>query len=81
MTNLELPPWSEAMRLQTREAIALLPVMPDVLIHFKHPALGYAYATLDDLMQERLLLHSKTSEKTYRFEAVDSLLQSGWAMD
>jgi len=78
---LELPPWSETMRLQTREAIALLPVTPDRLIHFKHPALGYAYATLDDLMQERLLLHSKTSAEMYRFEAVDSLLQAGWVVD
>lgn len=81
MTNLQSNAWSETLQQQTRDAIEQMPLTPDGRIHFKHPTLGYAYATLDDLMQERLLLHAKTSAESYRFEAVESLLQAGWAVD
>ncbi len=81
MTNLQINAWSETLQQQTRDAIAQMPVTPDGRIHFKQPTLGYAYATLDDLMQERLLLHAKTSAESYRFEAVEALLQAGWAID
>ena len=81
MTNLKITPWSEALIHQTRDAIDELPVTPDGRIHFKHPTLGYAYATLDDLFNERLILDAKTSTGSYRFEAIEALLQAGWAID
>lgn len=81
MTTYPTTTWSETLQQQTREAVEQMPVTPDGCVHFKHPALGYAYATLDDLIQERLLLHGKTSAESYRFEAVESLLQAGWAID
>ena len=58
-----------------------MPVTPDGRIHFKHPTQGYAYATLDDLFSDRLILHAKTGSAAYRFEGVEALLQAGWAMD
>ncbi len=81
MTNLKTTPWSEALIQQTRDAIDELPVTPDGRIHIKHPTLGYAYATLDDLFNERLILHAKTGSEEYCFEAVETLLQAGWAID
>ena len=81
MTNLQINAWSETLHLQTRDAIAQMPVTPDGRIHFKHPTLGYAYATLDDLFDDRLILHAKTSSEVYPFEAIESLLQAGWAVD
>ena len=81
MTNLHINAWSETLQLQTRDAIAQMPVTPDGCIHFKHPTLGYAYATLDDLMQENLLLHAKRGSEEYLFEGVEALLQAGWALD
>ena len=81
MTNLQITPWSEALTQQTRDAIDELPVTPDGRIHFKHPTLGYAYATLDDLFNERLILHAQTRSEEYCFAAVETLLQAGWAID
>ena len=81
MSNLQISAWSETMQQQTRDAIEQMPVTSDGRIHFKHPTLGYAYATLEDLMQERLLLHAKTGTEEYRFEEVEALLQAGWSVD
>jgi hypothetical protein len=81
MTNLQNNAWSETLQQQTRDAIEQLPVTQDGHIHFKHPTLGYAYATLDDLMQGQLLLQSNTGRESCRFEAADALLQAGWALD
>ncbi len=81
MTNLQINAWSETLQQQTRDAIAQMPVTPDGRIHFKHPTMGYAYATLDDLMQECLLLQAKTRSEAYPFEGVEALLQAGWAVD
>lgn len=81
MTNLQSNAWSETLQEQTRDAIAQMPVTPDGLLHFKHTTLGYAYATLDDLMHERMLLQAKTRSEAYRFEAVEALLQAGWVVD
>ena len=73
--------WSENLLKQTREAIEQIPVTPDGQLHFKHPTLGYAYATLNDLMHGRLLLRSKTGSDEHRFAEVEALLQAGWAVD
>ncbi|MEO6292885.1 MAG: hypothetical protein ABIO88_09745 [Burkholderiaceae bacterium] len=81
MTNLQINHWSEALRQQTRDAITQMPVTQDGRIHFKHPKLGYAYATLDDLMQERLTLQAQTSTESIQFKSVEALLQAGWAVD
>jgi hypothetical protein len=81
MTNLNITPWSEALIQQTRDAIDELPVTPYSRIHFMHPTLGYAHATLDDLFNERLILHAQTSSEEYCFAAVETLLQAGWAID
>lgn len=81
MTNLPTSPWSDTLQQQTRDTIEQLLVTPDGRIHFKHPTLGYAYATLDDLMQERLLLQAKAGSESYWFETVEALLQAGWAID
>ena len=81
MTNLQSNAWSETLQQQTRAAIEQMPVTPDGRIHFKHPTLGYAYATLDDLFNDRLILHAKTDTEEYRFEGVEALLQAGWVVD
>ena len=81
MTTHPASSWSERLQQQTRDAIEQMPVTPDGRIHFKHPTMGYAYATLDDLMQECLLLQAKTRSEAYPFEGVEALLQAGWAVD
>ena len=81
MTTHPTSNWSENLQQQTRQAIAQLPVTPDGHLHFKHPTLGYAHATLDYLMHGQLLLRSKTGSDEYRFDDVEALLQAGWAID
>lgn len=81
MTTHLTSTWSESLQHSTREAIGQIPVTPDAQLHFKHPTLGYAYATLDDLMHGRLLLRSKTGSDEHRFAEVEALLQAGWAID
>ena len=81
MTTHPTSPWSENLQQQTRETIAQLLVTRDGQLHFKHPTLGYARATLDVLMHERLLLRSKTGSDDHRFDDVEALLQAGWAVD
>ena len=73
--------WSESLLAQTREAIGQIPVTPDGQLHFKHPTLGFAYATIDDLVHDRLILRSKTGGNEYRFAEIEALLQAGWAID
>ena len=72
---------SENLLKQTRDAIEQIPVTPDGQLHFKHPTLGHAYASIDDLLHDRLVLRSKTGSDEYRFAEVDALLQAGWAVD
>jgi hypothetical protein len=81
MTSLQINDWSEALRQRTRDTIEQTPMTRDDRVHFKHLKLGYAYATLDDLIQERLILQAQTSTESYRFEAVEALLQAGWVVD
>ena len=81
MTTYPKSSWSESLQQQTREAIAQIPVTPDGCLHFKHPTLGFAHATLDDLSHDRLLLRSKTGSDEQRFDDVEALLQAGWAVD
>lgn len=77
MTTYLTCTWSEKLLKQTREAIEQIPVTPDGQLHFKHPTLGYAYATTDDLVYERLVLRSKTGGDEHRFADVDAMLQAG----
>ena len=81
MTTHLTSTWSESLQQRTREAIGQIPVTPDGQLHFKHPTLGYAYATIDDLVHERLVLRSKTGGDEHRFADVDAMLQVGWAVD
>lgn len=81
MTNHPASPWSDSLRQQTRQAIEEIRLTPDGHLHFKHSTLGYAYATLDELIQERLVLHPKAGGEVYPFDDVDDLLQAGWAVD
>jgi hypothetical protein len=73
--------WSDSLQQKTREAIEQIPATRDGNIHFKHPTLGYAFATPDDLMNATLMLRSKTSGDAHRFVDVDALLAAGWAAD
>ncbi len=81
MTTLPTTAWSETLRQQTRDAIEQMPVTLDEHTHFKHPKQGYAYATVDDLLNDRLILHAKTGSEEYQFEGVEALLQAGWVWD
>lgn len=81
MTTHPTTAWSETLHQQTRDAIEQMPVTPDRRIHVKHPTQGYAYATLDDLLNDRLILHAKTSSEEYQFEGVEALLRAGWVWD
>jgi hypothetical protein len=81
MTTSPTISWSATLQQQTRQAVEQLPVTPDGQLHFKHPTLGYAYAALNDLMHDRLILHSKTESDGYRFDDVEALLQTGWVVD
>lgn len=73
--------WSDSLQQQTREAIEKMPLTLDGNIHFKHPTLGYAFATPDDLTNASLMLRSKTSGEEHHFVDVDALLAAGWAVD
>jgi hypothetical protein len=81
MTTYPTSSWSESLQQQTRQAIAQLPLTPDGQLHFKHPTQGYAYAKLDDLMRDRLVLHCKNGSSAYRLAGVDALLRAGWVID
>ncbi len=81
MTNHLTCTWSENLLQQTRQAIEEMPLTPGGNLHFKHPTLGYAYTTLDDLSHGRLLLRSKTGSDDHQFAEVEALLQAGWAID
>lgn len=81
MTNHPTSNWSEELQQQTRDAIEQLPVTANGCLHFKHATLGYAYATYDDLCDGRLVLLVNIGSDAYRFDAVDALLQAGWALD
>ena len=81
MTTHQTSSWSANLQQQTRQAIAQQLVTPDGHLHFKHPTLGYAHATLNDLTHDRLLLRSKTGIDERRFGSVEALLQAGWAID
>lgn len=73
--------WSESLLQRTREAIEQIPVTPDGYLHFKHPTLGYACATIDDLVDGRLVLRSSTGSDEHQFAEVEALLQAGWVVD
>ena len=81
MTTHPASSWSESLQQQTRDAIEQMTVTPDGRIHFKHPTLGYAHATFDDLFNDCLILRSKTGIDEYRFAEVEALLLAGWAID
>ena len=81
MTNLQITPWSETLRQQTRSAIADMEVTVDGYIHFKHQTLGFATAAIEDLIEDRLVLATEVGEIEYRFEGVEDLLAAGWAVD
>ena len=81
MTTHPTSNWSDNLQQQTRHAIAQLSVTSSGHLHFKHPTLGYAHATLDDLANDRLLLRSRTGIDEYRFAEVEALLRAGWAID
>lgn len=73
--------WSESLQQQTRDAIAQLPMTADGRLHFKHATLGGAYATYDDLCDDRPVLHAKNGGDAYCFAEIEALLQAGWAID
>lgn len=81
MTNLQTNHWSETLRQQTRTAIERLEVTADGYIHFKHPVLGFATAAIEDLVQDRLVLVAKVSDREYEYDGVEDLLTAGWALD
>ena len=81
MTSHPTSSWSESLQQQTREAIGQMPVTLDGRLDFKHPMLGYALATVDDLCHDRLVLRSREGGDEHRFDDVEALLQAGWAVD
>ena len=81
MTNHTTPSWSDSLQQQTREAIEQVSITLDGRLHFKHTAKGYAFATVADLCQGRLVLHAKNGDDEHRFDDVEALLRAGWAMD
>ncbi|MBC7435923.1 MAG: hypothetical protein H7332_07630 [Bdellovibrionales bacterium] len=81
MTTHPTSTWSESLQQRTREAIGQIPMTPHGQLHLKHPTLGYAYVTIDDLVHDSLVLRSKTGIDEHRFADVGALLQAGWAID
>lgn len=81
MTTHPIASWSEVLQKNTREAIEQVPVTLDGRMRFKHPTQGYAYATVDDLCHDRLVLHFQNDGGQRQFDSVDALLQAGWAVD
>ena len=81
MTSHSTSHWSEGLQQQTRLAIEQLPVTADGCLHLKHAILGYAYATYNDLCDNRLILLANKGSDFYRFDDIDALLQAGWALD
>ena len=81
MTSHPTSSCSESLQQQTREAVKQMPVTIDGRLHFKHAMLGHAFATVDDLCHDRLLLRSKEGGDEHRFDDVETLLQAGWVVD
>ena len=81
MTTNTTSNWSESLQQLTRDTISQMPITSDGNIYFKHPTLDFAYITLKDLMQERLVLHSRTGDETWSFYDAEALIQAGWAVD
>ncbi len=81
MTSHPTSNWSEELQQRTRDAIEQLPVTADGGLHFKHVTLGYAYATYENLCDDRLVLLANKGDYAYHFDDVDALLQAGWAID
>lgn len=73
--------WSKQLQLQTREAIQELPISPDGNLHFKHETLGFAKASLLDLLNGRIVLHGKEKLVDYHFDDVNGLIEAGWVID
>lgn len=74
-------PWSERLQQQTRAAIEQMPMTVDGRLHFKHPALGYAFAIVGELGRGHLCLYRKPGGEPFWLEGVEALLQAGWALD
>ncbi len=81
MKNPPPASWSESLQQKTRAAIEQISVTLDGNLHFKHATQGYAYATIDDLCQSRLVLHGKEGNDQHRFDDIEALLRAGWAVD
>lgn len=81
MTSHSPSIWSEELQQQTRDAIEQLRVTADGRLRFKHATLGYAYATYDDLCNNRLVLYSDRGGDTHHFPLINNLLQAGWVLD
>lgn len=75
--------WSDSLRQLTREMIDNLEVSPaDGLLHMKNIEGGYATISLHDLMQKKFRLVDKTNDGiVFEFDALDELLDAGWAVD
>ena len=73
--------WSESLQEQTRDAIAKIAVGPGGKLHFKHRTNGFAYMSLGNLVEGRLLLIEKKSAQGVLFTDVDALLAGGWVID
>lgn len=80
-TSSPTSPWSENLQQQTRQVIKETPITPDGRLHFKHSALEFAYAKVDELSHSRLCLYRKPGGEQFWFDDVDALLQAGWALD
>ena len=81
MTTISTDSWSETLQLQTREAIRLMPLTPNGSLHFKHTSQGFAFITLDELLQDRLAMRFQSDRDACQFADVDALVQAGWAVD
>ncbi len=73
--------WSKELQLQTREAIQELPIFPDGNLHFKHATLGFAKASLLDILYGTLVLHCNDKFIDYHYSDAEALIKAGWVID
>ena len=81
MTNHPKAIWSDSLQQETRSAIEQMPITLGRNLNFMQSTQGYAYATVDDICQDLLIMNDQSSHAEQQFDNVKALLDAGWAVD
>lgn len=73
--------WSEYLQQQTKEAINELRCDKNGNIYFKHKKCGYTKASIEDLLNNKYILHQKSNTTALHFATINDLILAGWCID